>query len=196
MNLEGDQVRVGFKYERLVGLCYQYGKFGHEVKEGSSQGSTQQKERPYGERLKVGARRKESVSDWATYNPSMQQTALENATQTRFQTTTHVETADVNGIKIINDTWSLQTDPHESHGAVLQTTQQLIIAAIMTEYLNGAQIPETDHINAYNYGKSEIMGMEFNGSGVIASNTLDPSLINVPVKYDEQKARDPHTQLT
>ena len=32
MNLEGDQVRVGFKYERLVGLCYQCGKFGHEVK--------------------------------------------------------------------------------------------------------------------------------------------------------------------
>ena len=32
-NPEGDQVRVGFKYERLVRLCYQCGKLGHEVKD-------------------------------------------------------------------------------------------------------------------------------------------------------------------
>ncbi|KAF3969491.1 hypothetical protein CMV_006710 [Castanea mollissima] len=122
----------------------------------------------------------------------MQQTTLKNDAQTRSQTTTHVEIADVNVIKSINDTWSLQTDPQESHGAVSQTAQRPIIAAVTTEYLNGAQISETDHINANNYGQPEIMGMEINGSGVIASNTLDPSLINVPVKYDEQKARDPH----
>ena len=32
-NPKGDQVRVGFKYEWLVGLCYQCGKLGHEVKD-------------------------------------------------------------------------------------------------------------------------------------------------------------------
>ena len=32
-NPEGDQVRIGFKYERLVGLCYQCGKFGHDAKD-------------------------------------------------------------------------------------------------------------------------------------------------------------------
>ena len=32
-NPEGDQVRIGFKYERLVRLCYQCGKFGHEAKD-------------------------------------------------------------------------------------------------------------------------------------------------------------------
>lgn len=40
VNPEGDQVRVGFKYECLVGLCYQCGRFGYEVKKCSSQRST------------------------------------------------------------------------------------------------------------------------------------------------------------
>ena len=124
----------------------------------------------------------------------MQQTASESAAQTKgqtTQTTIHVETADVNGIKSTNDTWSLQTNPHEFPKEVLQTTQQPIIAAVTPEHLNGLQIPEIDHINADNYGQPEIMGMEINDSGVIAFDTLDPSLINVPVKYDEQKACDP-----
>ena len=30
---EGDRVRVGFKYERMVGLCYQCGLFGHDAKQ-------------------------------------------------------------------------------------------------------------------------------------------------------------------
>ena len=191
VNPEGDQVRVGFKYECLVGLCYQCGRFGYEVKECSSQRSTQQTERSYGEWLKVDVRRKESASDRATYSPPMQQITSESAAQTRGQTITHVETADVNGIKSTNDTWSLQMDPRESPKTVSQITQQPIIAAGTSEHLNGAQISKTDHINVDNYGQLEIMGMQINGSGVIASDTLDPSLINVPVKYDEQKPHDP-----
>ena len=30
---EGDRVCIGFKYERLVGLCYQCGWIGHEVRD-------------------------------------------------------------------------------------------------------------------------------------------------------------------
>ena len=35
------------------------------------------------------------------------------------------------------------------------------------------------------------MWMEINGVGVIAANPLDPSLTNMPIKYDDQKVRDP-----
>ena len=33
ISLEGDKVCIGFKCERLVGLCYECGRIGHEIKE-------------------------------------------------------------------------------------------------------------------------------------------------------------------
>ena len=51
---EGDKVRIGFKYERLVGLCYQCGRIGHEVRYCSAQRDRKQGSLPYGEWLKAG----------------------------------------------------------------------------------------------------------------------------------------------
>ena len=62
-NPEGDQVRVGFKYERLVGFCYQCGMLGHEMKDCSVQGPLQQAEKPYGDWLKAGFRRKDTGAE-------------------------------------------------------------------------------------------------------------------------------------
>ncbi|KAK9996495.1 hypothetical protein SO802_021184 [Lithocarpus litseifolius] len=54
---EGDQVRAGFKYERLVGLCYQCSIFSHEPKECPTLKEQQLTENPYGEWLKAGYRK-------------------------------------------------------------------------------------------------------------------------------------------
>nr|POF18918.1 uncharacterized protein CFP56_29741 [Quercus suber] len=53
---EGDKVCIGFKYERLVGLCFKCGRIGHEAKVCSLQIDHQQ-ELPYGEWLKAGFRK-------------------------------------------------------------------------------------------------------------------------------------------
>ena len=56
-------MQVGFKYKRLVGLCYQCGMLGHEMKDCSVQGSSQQAEKPYGDWLKAGFRWKDMGVD-------------------------------------------------------------------------------------------------------------------------------------
>ena len=67
-NPEGDQVRVGFKYERLVGFCYQCGMLGHEMKDCSVQGPIQQAEKPYGDWLKAGFRQKDTGAEQTKTN--------------------------------------------------------------------------------------------------------------------------------
>ncbi|KAK9990945.1 hypothetical protein SO802_025930 [Lithocarpus litseifolius] len=52
---KGDKVCIGFKYERLVGLCFKCGRIGHEVQDCSFHVEHQQ-ELPYGEWLKAGFR--------------------------------------------------------------------------------------------------------------------------------------------
>ncbi|KAK9989062.1 hypothetical protein SO802_029301 [Lithocarpus litseifolius] len=51
---EGDKIRIGFKYKRLVGLCFHCGLFGHEAKECKKPRDPTQQELPYGEWLKAG----------------------------------------------------------------------------------------------------------------------------------------------
>ena len=53
---EGDKVYIGFNYERLVGLCFKYGRIGHEARDCSFHIDHQQ-ELPYGEWLKAGFRK-------------------------------------------------------------------------------------------------------------------------------------------
>ena len=54
VNLEGDKVRVGFKYERLVGFYYQCCIIRHEAKECPSPKTHDNGELPYGEWLRAG----------------------------------------------------------------------------------------------------------------------------------------------
>ncbi|KAK7835487.1 uncharacterized protein CFP56_023490 [Quercus suber] len=53
---EGDKICIGFKYERLVGLCFKCGRIGHEARVCSFHVDHQQG-LPYGEWLKAGSRK-------------------------------------------------------------------------------------------------------------------------------------------
>ena len=54
VNSEGDKVWVGFKYERLVGFCYQCGIIEHEAKECPGRRTHDHGELPCGEWLRAG----------------------------------------------------------------------------------------------------------------------------------------------
>ena len=55
---EGDEAKVAFRYERLVGWCFACGRIGHEMKECESANDMDKSSRPYGEWLKAGTRLK------------------------------------------------------------------------------------------------------------------------------------------
>lgn len=82
---EGERVRVGFKYERLVGLCYKCGIFGHELKECPTQSAQQQTENPYGEWLRAGYRKTGDTSDQRRKNTPRRETTPEPAQGRRGQ---------------------------------------------------------------------------------------------------------------
>lgn len=58
-NLEGDRVRIGFKYERMVGLCNSCDFFGHEVKDCLRPRDLNCNDNPYREWLKARYQRRE-----------------------------------------------------------------------------------------------------------------------------------------
>lgn len=59
LNPEGNKTRIGFKYERLVGLCFQCGRFGHERRSYIASSDGHEAETPYCEWLRADTKIRE-----------------------------------------------------------------------------------------------------------------------------------------
>ncbi|KAK9991764.1 hypothetical protein SO802_026749 [Lithocarpus litseifolius] len=70
---EGDRSWVAFKYERIVSLCFAYGKLGHEMRACTHPNpGTGLGEMPYGEWLKAGGQRTPTKNNNTSSSPLKQ----------------------------------------------------------------------------------------------------------------------------
>ena len=69
---EGDEVRVAFRYKRLVGWCFTCGRIGHELKECRKVSTHDTEDRPYGEWMKAGFRGRAETSRTDQQSPRRQ----------------------------------------------------------------------------------------------------------------------------
>ena len=72
---EGDQVKVAYRYERLVGLCFQCGRVGHEAARCTHPFDGASANRPYGDWLRAGTKTRSDGLRGSTENPPHQSLA-------------------------------------------------------------------------------------------------------------------------
>lgn len=104
---EGDRTWVGFKYERIVGLCYSCGRLGHEMKacthKRPSDNTTANTETPYGEWLKAGVQRSmEEPSQGGGGTQSRDSPQEENPSKPTTTTVTNLATPAENAVPKLN----------------------------------------------------------------------------------------------
>ena len=188
-NPKGDQVRVGFKYERLVGLCYQCGKLGQEMNDCSVQRSSQQEEKPYRDWLKVGFHRKDMGANQTKTNtpPPAPASAPKPPQSHTVAINSHDEVAGSVGINDNHERRDngLEINCSQSHVTFSQNIQ--VSEKANTEHLRGAKFSEPNNINGVSNMQTGIIGMEIIGLETAALHVLNSTLINVPINYEKRQ---------
>lgn len=180
---EGDKIRIGFKYERLVGLCFQCGLFGHEAKECQKPKDPSQQEHPYGEWLKAGHRgREESTTKkgGAQKQPRGPEPSPEKPSR---------------------ETEPIQTEENSSNGALKAKSSN-------SQYVTNGRNINSPVLNDTEALRTELSGADISG-GTSKTNTninrgvncvhevmdtnTSMNLVSIPVEYVGSKSNAPET---
>ena len=151
----------------MVGLCYQCGKFGHDAKDCPDQWNGPMADRPYGEWLKAGYRRKEVGAEPNAHRPPATKKTPATTTATTIQTGGDA----INGINVQPGNELRPTDVTE-----LQETDETLIHGDNCTQSMGGDHPQME---------SAVTEMDVSVSKIIEDVTMEENLIIVPINYEE-----------
>ncbi|XP_050290445.1 uncharacterized protein LOC126728703 [Quercus robur] len=174
---EGDEVRVAFRYERLVGWCFACGRIGHDQKECSMVGGEDTGNRTYGEWMKAGTRIRADEQRNNQYSPRHRRT--EPATQTDHNQNRASPTTPINA----------ETDkPKNKETDTMSPTHTL---RTLTQSIPQQLLHDTVQVDANISGN---MVNAHSRSTNMETENGDHALYYVPISYGESNAS--HTPST
>ena len=189
VNPEGDKVRIGFRYERLVGLCFQCGCLGHEVRDCSTPRCSTQSELPYGNWLKAGLRKLGDRSDGRKKSPPRREAPQGEANGFKLQThsSNTVVTAvtddqdgarSPSGVEGSNpDIQGVQNSNMDSHETIGPQNLNLKLTHFLTTLFHVDSIPVEDEVGIAKDSEAMI---------IVASEDAE-NWVSVPVDYASEK---------
>ena len=183
-NPEGDTVRIGFKYERLVGLCYQCGILGHEAKECSHPRDKTQREIPYGEWLKAGFRGPVHNSEGRSKRPTHRDKGDDGVNGGRVPSSpTKTPFSDSVITPAGTEITAGYVTNHSLHGAKLMARSSHEANNAGTDHSISGFAATQKETDALNHGGDVSMEIPETAVELMGHQCATDKLISVPVKY-------------